>query len=293
MSASQSSTGERTYLKLYYDVLEEVQPLLPPAEFSVFIAIYREIVGYERLNRTQAPISFPMLEQKTGISQRQLKRLIKSLLKKGYIILCETVGRWGTHVYSLAKRFLTGDKESSSDNMTLVQRPLPGSGDNMTRLVVTKRHDYPGQIDTTSSAILSPEPTAQPAPEQAPDEPKEILKKEKENIKERSAEKAQEEEEEEEEDYEPSAPEWQTVLEKLKPQVSPGAYGSWFRSSRAFKREDQFIIQVESSFHKRHMQRFAGLIRSILVPMLPPSMDVFIATAEELRAPALAVAVGV
>lgn len=282
--SAQSYQASRPFLKLHYDFLEEVMPLLSGNEFKVTLVIYRETVGW---NREQAPISYTHLEQRTGLNRTTLERIIKSLLKKGVIRLCDAVGRWGTHIYALAKRFITGNDDPETMGKTpIVQSPLDETMGKTHTVVWAKRPQNYGRNDTSSMGemhIDEPPPVSyDAAPQALADDSergaKETLIEKKETLIEREPE----EEEKEVQEEEPYAVEWITVLEKIKPQVSPGAYGSWFRSTKAFKRDDQFIIKVESSFHKAHMQRFAKLIRSILDPLLPSSMDVFIATADEL-----------
>ncbi len=76
------------------------------------------------------------------------------------------------------------------------------------------------------------------------------------------------------------APEWQTVLERIRPRVSKTAFLSWFAGTRAYKRGDQFIIEAQSSFGKEYLHKQSDLIFSLLRPLLAPSYEVYVTIAK-------------
>lgn len=288
MSAQSTQDMGGNFLRLGYDFYEEVMPQVSGNAFKVALVIYRETVGWKK---GTAAVSYTYLEKRTGISRSTLERVIKELLKKGIIQLCSAVGRWGMCMYALAQRFNPfTDASESMVKTTTVQSPLMGSMVKVNTELWSKQPQSYVQDDHTTSIEMTIEPLNQPRQEEAPDEPKETLKEKERNSKEKGGSgraeneiKIEEEKEEQEDLSQPvlRAPEWETVLEKIEPQVSKASFMTWFKGTRAYKRGDQFIIEVESSFQKRYLHRYGGLIRNLLEPLLPASMDVFILTADE------------
>lgn len=277
-AAMKAQPAARPFLKLHYDFFDMLTTELTLAESRLALVIYRETVGW---NRETVTLSYTDLEEKTGLCRRVLKKLLLALKQKGIIKFCDQVGRWGAHVYALAKRWITGEEEQESiAPNAIIQRPFPG---DMAQNAIVVWNEMPQNSSTECHSSVEPcaiEPARQPAPEAAWRVPKEIFKESsKENIIERNAVEEVTEEQEEE----PCAPEWTQVLEGIEKRVTHATFLSWFAGSRAFKTSDKFIIEVATSFHKRYIHRYYREIQALLEPLLPASMEIFVATPEERR----------
>lgn len=291
---SLDGTQERPFLRAYHDIMDDLAATLSNAEFKVFYVLYRETDGYGRESK---PLSESFLQKRTGIkSVKTLSKVLLSLAHKGLIRMWDVVQMGGTRIFALGEKLLhwiplvkntRGEAENAVVQRQLVQEEGVAE---VIPLVKNTRGDgkkYQGEGQKIPGGVVknTSDASSQPAPEAAPRVAKETLKESiKDTFKEKEFLKEEEKEEEKEDAPPPRAWEWQTVLEKIEPQVSHTTFLSWFRGSKAYKVGDQFIIEVESPFHKRYLHRYADLIHSILDPMLASSMEVFIATPDERRA---------
>ena len=275
---SDQEKEERTFLKLYYDVWEEVQPVLPPSELSVFLSIYREIIGYEKYHKTQASLSLSDLQKKTGLSRPTVTKAVKNLVQRGFIEILDAVGRWGMHIFRLARRFLTGAEDSSKETF-LVQPPLPTTSKESS-LVVVKKLASPAQNFTSSGKEPLPAMAADAAPQAVPDGGKETKETLKETSKESDVLIEKGKEEEEEEHY--RAHEWEWALEKIEPQISKAQFMGFFKSTKAYLLNEAFIIEVPTEYHAQRIFGFQALIEATLEPLFKHPVKIYVATKDEL-----------
>src|SRR5437764_6953878 len=76
---------------------------------------------------------------------------------------------------------------------------------------------------------------------------------------------------------------WQTTIERLKPQVQPAVFTTWFQGTAALSFQDGvFVVGVPSTFAKAHLEgRFIDLIRSILSETIGTPVEVRFVVAKE------------